>query len=298
MKPVARPAESPEEALAGLSVRHEAYRRKVPLLESQARRLGARREHRSTPWVLDRGDGTVVATLLVHPIVLALYDAVLPAYGIGSVGTRDAERRRGHATALVRAACEANEARGRAVGLLFASVPPPLYERCGFVVAPAHAFETKGLQDLADGGPAATLVPVDPRREADRLAAAWTDAHRGVLHVRRDAAAFLESVEDAADDLFFAIREDGGYVRAHAESKEAPLEVAEVAWLDPATEAPALRALARLALDGGRPGLEGWLPPTPFVRSSFEEASRAEDLPMLRGAPPHAASRFFPPDHF
>jgi predicted N-acetyltransferase YhbS len=298
MMSVARPAASPADVLAGIAVRQEAYRRKTPLAVTQARRLGSRREHRAVPWVLDRGDGTIVSTLVVHPIELALDDRTYPAYGIGSVGTLDAERRKGHAARLVRAASEANEARGRPVGLLFASIAPKSYERLGFHVAPAHGFTTSRLQALADGGEAARLVPVDPRREVERLAAMWRAAHAGRLHPHRDAARFLESVEDAADDWFFEVEGARGYVRLHAEAAEPELDLVETALPDPAHEGPVLRAVARLALDFGSKALGGWLEPSEFVREWFEPGSRTMNLPMLRGAPPHASSRFWPSDHF
>jgi len=59
-----------------------------------------------------------------------------------------------------------------------------------------------------------------------------------------------------------------------------------------------LRAVARLAVAHGRPAVDGWLPQTPFVTEWFAETSRDDTLPMLRGAPPHRAARFWGSDHF
>jgi predicted N-acetyltransferase YhbS len=298
MSPVARPAASPADVLAGIAVRQEAYRRKTPLAVTQARRLASRREHRAVPWVLDRGDGTIVSTLLVHPMVLALDDRTYPAYGIGSVGTLDAERRKGHAARLLRAACEDAEARGRPVGVLFAAIAPTQYERLGFRVEPAHGFTCPRLEALAGGGEAARLVPIDPRREGERLAAAWRAAHAGRLHPHRDVARFLESVEDASDDWFFEVEGARGYVRLHAEAAEPELEVAELVFPDPAVEGPVLRAVARIAQGLGKTAIGGWLEPSDFVREGFDLGTRDTNLPMLRDAPPHASSRFWPSDHF
>ena len=76
------------------------------------------------------------------------------------------------------------------------------------------------------------------------------------------------------------------------------MRAAESILLDPEEEAPVLRAVARLALESGRKSVSGWLDPSPAVREHFAACSRATDLPMLRGAPPHASARFWAPDHF
>lgn len=294
----ARPAAGPEDVLAGLAVRHEAYERKVPLPVSQAMRLASSREHRAVPWVLDRGDGAIVSTLLCHPLELDVLGRVVPAYGLGSVGTRFADRRRGHAAALCRAACEANERSGRPVGLLYASVAPAYYERLGFVTCPASSHRCERLRALAESGDTATLVPVDPRREVERLCAAYREFHRGAIHPHRDAARFLESVEDCADDWFFAVRGlERGYVRLYPED-DGSLDVVEPIVLDPADEAPLLRAVARLALDAGKKAVTGWFEPPAAVREWFSPLSRAMNVPMLRGAPAGAAARFWASDHF
>ena len=140
---------------------------------------------------------------------------------------------------------------------------------------------------------------VDPRREAERLSALWRRAHRGTLHPHRDTAAFLENVEDAGgSDWFFAVRGRAeGYLRLWA-PPAGTLEVGESVFTDPEDEAGALRAAARLAIEAGKPALEGWMAPTPFVREWFAPKPRTDALPMLRGAPPHAAAWFWPPDHF
>jgi predicted N-acetyltransferase YhbS len=299
MDRIARPAVTREDVLAGLSVRHEAYRRKVPLPLSQAMRLASRREHRAVPWVLDRGDGTIVATLLCHPIELALDGRRHPAFGIGSLGTRDAERRRGHAAALCDAVAAASEREGRRVGLLFSAIPPAYYERLGYATAPAWGGCCERLDALVASGPFPDLRPIDPRREVERLAAQWTRAHAGVLHPHRDETGYLRSVEDSGgDDWFFSLHDpDRGHVRLCAED-DATLVVVETVLADPRDEPAVLRGAARLALDSGRRALAGWLEPTAFVLEWFAPTPRDRNLPMLRGAPTHRASRFSVADHF
>ena len=137
-------------------------------------------------------------------------------------------------------------------------------------------------------GDAIALRPLDPRSEADRLSALWERAHRETLHPHRDATRFLESVEDAGgSDWFFGARgREEGYLRLWA-APSGTLEVAESVFTDPADEEGALRAAARLAIDAGKPALEGWMEPTTFVRAWFAPTPRTDALPMLRGAPPH-----------
>jgi predicted N-acetyltransferase YhbS len=304
MEAVARVARNAGEVLAGIAVRREAYARKGPLAAVQAGRLGSRREHRAVPWVLDRGDGAIVATLLVHRIELALDGRVIPAYGIGSVGTLVAERRRGHAAALCRAACAAHEGEGRAVGLLFSDIAPAYYERLGFRASPATEHRCEKPKELAESGAAATLVPIDPRREAERLAAAWRAYHRGTLHFHRDAARLVESVEDAHDDWFFAVGSpDRGYVRLYDSrggpaDRPASLLVVEAILLRPEDRAPALRAVGRLAAEAGKGLVEGWQAPPAEVAPWFTSRPRAREIPMLRGAPPHSSAAFWAADHF
>ena len=298
MASCARPAASKEEVLEGISVRHEAYGRKMPLASYQAARLASRREHRATPWVLDRGDGTIVATLLCYELDLALDAGVYRAYGLGSVGTRVAHRRQGHAAALCRAACEASEAAGRSVGLLFSGIAPTYYERLGFRVSSASACRCERLPELCDSGPAATLAPFDPRRDLARITGDYVAFHRGTLHMHRDRRRFLESIEDGVDDWFFRIEgADRGYLRL-AKYADGTLGVVEPIVLDPALEAPAIRAAARLALAHGLKGVSGWYDPPLAVSAWFTPQPRDEDRPMLRGAPPHASARFWGSDHF
>ena len=298
MRPAARPAATTDDVLGGLAIRHEAYARKGPVLATQARRLGSRREHRATPWVLDRGDGVLVSTLVCHPLTLALDGRVIPAYGLGSVGTPVAERRKGYAAELCRAACEANEAAGRPVGLLFSDVAPAYYERLGFRSAPFTQFRCERLLELADSGEAASLAPLDPRLEVERLAAAWAAHHRGVLHPHRDAARFLESVEDAADDWFLTTGDPARtYVRLCREP-DGWVDIVEWILDDPAREPAVFRAVARLALDAGGANLSGWMKPPESVGAWCTQSESKAHVPMLRGAPPHATARFCRSDHF
>lgn len=292
-----RPAATHAERLDALAVRHRG--RAMPLAAYQANRLACPREHRATAWVVVDG-GRVVSTLVVHPLTFALDDATFAGYGIGSVATLATHRRRGHASALCAAACGSAEQSGRRVGLLFSAIPPAFYERLGFAVSPASGQRCDRLRDLVADGAAADLVPVDPRAEAERLAETWRAFHGGTLHVARDAAALVRSADLGAGETWFAVGGDlrRGYVRLGRNEDTGTLELLEPVVLDAADESPVLRAVARMALDLGLPAVTGWMPPSEAVRAWCVETSRAETLSMLRGAPPHAAARFWGSDHF
>jgi len=298
MQPVARPAATDEEFLEGLAVRHDAYGRTMPLATYQASRLACRREHRATPWILDRGDGTIVSTLLCHSFNLSIDGRIVPAYGLGSVGTRVAHRRAGHAATLCKAAIEANERSGRKAGLLYAGIAPAFYERMGFAVLPAVGFRCERLADLVASGPSATLVPFDPRRELDHLLADYATFHDGSLHTHRGRAAFLQSIDDAEDSWF--LRVDGvdqGYLRVGTDD-DGTVVLDEPILLDPSLLAPALRGVARLALDSGRKAIRGWIEAPEELRELVPPVPRTQNLPMLRGATARSTVALWPSDHF
>jgi predicted N-acetyltransferase YhbS len=297
MRPIARPAVGDAERLSGLAIRHEAYGRTMPLAQYQAARLRSRREHRATPWVLDRGDGTLVATLLRHDLVLSTAGSAVPAYGLGSVGTLPAHRKQGYAAMLCRAACEDAELAGRRVGLLYSDIGAPYYERLGFRVAPAVRVVSERLDALAGGDASLTLVPIDPRRDVDRLLHDWTQHHEGSLHSFRDRERFLESVEDGIDDLFFAVAGDErGYVRLEAWD-DGSLAIVEPI-VAPERLEPVIRAVARLALGAKRRAVGGWFEPPASLCEAFTVESPPSSLPMLRGLAPPSSVLLWPTDHF
>jgi GNAT superfamily N-acetyltransferase len=296
LQAIARPARTEADLLAALAVRNAAYEPDLPPLAYQARRMAWRKPARAAPWVLDRGDGEIVATLLCHRLSFSIDGRVAPGYGLGSVATAPAARRHGFASALCRAVIEGEERAARRVGLLFAGIAPAIYERLGFRTLPAWKQRCERLQELADSGPALPLAPLDPRRSLDRLVHLYGTAHAGVPHLARDAAGFLESIEDGGDDLFLALPEDGGYLRFSDDDTSLP--ILESVVLRPADELPALRTAARLALDLKRDALVGWLPPSPAVSAWFTSLSREKTLPMVRGAEPSDAWRIWSSDYF
>lgn len=288
------PAASDAERLAALAVRAAAYAPDQPALAYQAGRLAWRRQARAQPWVL-RSEGAVASTLMCYPAAFSIDGCPVAGYALGSVATAPAERGRGHASALCRAVCEAEEQAGRSVGLLFSAIDTAFYERLGFRALPAPAFRATDLSGLAASGPALDLVPVDPRREAAPLSRLYEAAHRGSAHIARTPALFLENVEDAGDDWFLLLPAGRGYLRVSAGPEV--VEVLEVALLGASDEAPALRALARLALDLKRTGLAGWLPATPFVTRWFAPVDRASQTPMVRGDGTSASWRIWATDY-
>jgi len=295
---IARLAATREELLEAIAIRHEAFERTNPLVEFQAARLASRREHRAATWVLDRGDGTLVSTLLCYAFNLSVGGRIVAAYGLGSVGTRKAHRRKGYAAALCLAAIEESERVGRRVGLLYAAIAPAYYERLGFRALPASGFRCDRLAELASSGEAATLAPVDPRSELERLVADYAAFHEGLLHVHRGRSAFLRGLDEGSDEWFFRV--DGaerGYVRASLE-RDGSVTLCEAVLLDPALLAPALRGLARFAADSGRKALTGWIEPPAELGGLLLPAPRDHDLPMLRGEPIESAVALWPSDHF
>jgi hypothetical protein len=143
------------------------------------------------------------------------------------------------------------------------------------------------------------LTPIDPRAEAATLADLYTRRHGGALHLHRDAAGFVRSVELNPDDLFFGLSLGGGtplrgYVRVAVEAES--LEVVEE--VVPAPErAAALRAVARLAV-GCKRRPSKVVRPCPTVADFFTDRGRATTLPMVRGFADLARARFSSADYF
>lgn len=297
-----RPAADDGDLLAGLAVRHEAFRKKLPLAAYQAARLASPSERRATTWVAE-DEGRVVATLKCYPLVFAFEGRVFPGYGLGSVATLTPHRRRGLSTALCETVCDAMDRASRGVGLLYAAIAPGFYERLRFATSPAWAWRCDRLDELVASGPAADLVPVDPCAHADRLSEAYERSVAGALHLHRDADGFVTSVGDGHDEWFLALGTaadiaDRGYLRLAVNEDLDTLEVLEPVVVRPEDELPALRAAARMAQSLGKSAVTGWFEPTDAVRTWCSETPRATTLPMLRGAPPHRSARFFGSDHF
>jgi GNAT superfamily N-acetyltransferase len=281
MSELVAPVTTPGAVLEALAVRHRAYAAPGPLLAFQAARLGWRGPARAQPWALTI-DGVIVSTLLCYPFAFSIDGADVDGYALGSVATDPPHRGHGYARRLCDAVCATMERSGRPVGLLFSEIGPALYESVGFRAIDAAEGRCGRLADLAGSGASARLTPLDPRRDAERLCASWTELHRGTAHVRRSPTSFRESVDVGDDDWFLGVRGgDGGYVRLADDPRA--LEVVEMIVIDAADETPVLRGLARLALDLGREAIEGWLSRTGPVDEWFAPVARTKHVPMVRG---------------
>jgi GNAT superfamily N-acetyltransferase len=87
---------------------------------------------RGTRYLLEDAEGRAVAAMNVIRFAPA-------TFGLASVATDPAQRRRGHAALLVRAVMELHRFQhGDVRFLLFSEVPPSVYERHGFRVLPAE----------------------------------------------------------------------------------------------------------------------------------------------------------------
>lgn len=279
-----RRAETTEDRLRVAEVARFAYGREaLPSLVHGAMRLKSPLCSRATAW-LCTVNGEPASSLLCYDLVLRRGRERRRAFGLGSVGTRPEFRRRGLAARLC---AEVAERHGGA-GLLFSAIDPAFYGRLGYVAVKAWDFHCSRPEAVAESGPRAGLKPLDPRRDVDRLAAAWDKAHDG-WYVDRDEAGWRATLETNPDDLWFAV-EAGGYIRV--EFTKDVLAVIERCTPDPLG---ALRAVAALA---EKRTIKTWLAPDPLLLAHFEEKSRAKTLPMVLGVDGPETARFSSADYF
>lgn len=278
-----------------LAVTHAANASPDPLAHYQAVRLRLPRRHGGVWWLLEDG-GEAVCSLMAYPLSFAVGQRVVPGHGLGAVATLPAARGRGFATALCRRAIEEAEGEGRRLGLLFSAIPAPFYERLGYRVVPAWNHVIRDLAALAASGPAATLVPIDPRSDVPTWLGHYRAAHPGA-HLFRDEAAWHESLLCNGPDVFHAVGDPArGYVRVLLD-EPGELFVVEL-MAPPADHAPVLRALATLGLALRRNRIEGWFDPVPALAEHVEDSGRARTLPMLRGDVDPTTARFWGSDFF
>lgn len=281
--------------LVALRVAHAATRPEQPFEEYAAVRFRTPLRRGGDWWLLEDDDGVPVTSLMCYPLDLSHGRERLEAYGLGAVATHPDHRGRGHASRLCAEVGLRAESKGRSTGLLFSAIPPALYERLGFEVAPAYAWQSTDLESLS-GVAAEPLTPVDGTREAERLAPLYEAAHPG-LHSFRDAEGFHRSCMHSYEDVFFTVGDPvRGYVRLHLEDPE-ELELTEL--IVPEADEPAvLAAVFDLARRLGRPSVVGWMPPTPTIESVFETDDRSKTLPMVRGHHDLAGAMFWSSDYF
>jgi GNAT superfamily N-acetyltransferase len=138
-----------------------------------------------TPWGsrhLDRvalmdGD-RLLASAKRYRITLWMDGAGVPVLGIGAVFTSPAERRRGHAAALLEELLRQAEAEGARAAVLFSEIGTPYYERLGFVPLPALDMDVTIL--AGRGAPAVPIRAVEPHDlpELVKLQAALASRYR------------------------------------------------------------------------------------------------------------------------
>ncbi|MEE2703726.1 MAG: GNAT family N-acetyltransferase [Myxococcota bacterium] len=231
-------------------------------------------------WWLGESDGVSATSLLCYDLRFGYRGAVIEGYGFGAVATHRDQRRRGHASELCRQVAANAEARGKRIGALFSAIPPLMYERLGFRIAPGVGSRCSELRALADSGAQAVLTPLEARHELRRLRAWYDGFHANGLHFFRDSQAWQRTLEHRPSDRFFALG-DRGYVRIADDDRE--LDLAELV-VPEADVAPVLRWAARLALDLGRARLVGWWAAPSELAGLVEDVGRAKTLPMLRGS--------------
>ena len=291
-------AESLEDRLAACSVAAAVFAPADRPWVQQALRLSCPRRSQGDAWLLEE-DGQVVCSLLSYPLEFVTPGgATSPGFGFGAVATLESARRRGHAATLCAHVTAHEIAGGRPLGLLFAAIDPAYYERLGWHCVPAWAHETTHLAELADG-PRAAWHPIDPRRARDVLTTLYDDAHRGSLHMRRDAAGWAQSLAGEPSDLWLGLGEVGAALRGYARigRGQGTLSMAELVLADSDEQEVALRGLAALALELKLERMHCWLPPSPALERWFEPGDRSDDLPMVLGIEPGQAL-FSMSDHF
>lgn len=241
---------------------------------------------RRATWWLARENGVAVASLLAHPLAFARGSERQRAFGLGSVAVLPSHQRRGLASRL----CGEVAGHEGAPGLLFSAVPTRVYEQMGYRPLPAYDHRCRDLGALIASGPAAELRPIDPVREQATLARAWAEGQAG-WRLARGAEGWRNSFIINAEDLWFAC--DGGYVRLVADTDT--LEVVELFATD---RAAVLRACGELAHAWGKPHLDGWFEPGPFVAEHFIDRGRATTRPMAMGLPDAESAWFSSADYF
>ncbi|HEX9103965.1 MAG TPA: GNAT family N-acetyltransferase, partial [Polyangia bacterium] len=109
-----------------------------------------------TSWLWRAGDGTVLASCESYRMCSAVDGERGETWGVASVYTEPAQRRRGHARAMMDALVARARAEGAQASTLFSDVGLPIYEASGYVGRPA--------EDLVF-----PPAPGDPARAIDRF---------------------------------------------------------------------------------------------------------------------------------
>jgi predicted N-acetyltransferase YhbS len=155
--------------------------------------------------------GEPISCVQIFPRRLRMRGRAIPMGGIGSVFTRDDQRRRGIGERVMHAAMDAMRSRGLLVGLLFAG-PVKWYERLGWSAWPVRRQVLR-----RDAPPGAEGEPFDATRDLEgvrALHAAMLETLEGA--VVRDDALWSASLRNAGNpDEDFAVSRAGGGVSAY-----------------------------------------------------------------------------------
>lgn len=235
---------------------------------------------RRVGWIDENGE--LLAALKWYSVLLRVPGPAGPrtvrTVGIGSVFTSERHRKRGAATALLRAVLEEARAAGEEAALLYSDIDPAFYARLGFrefpsldFAAPVSALPTEGALETR---PAAS-------QDEERLQG-WYESSYPTTFLRpaRDIALwrfFRWWNAGATDHLLFDRGREVGYLSVAP--KGATLDVEE--WAAPGIDPPRLWAtLRRLANDCGADRVDGWLRQDQ-VDARFTRTRRPMAVPMV-----------------
>jgi predicted N-acetyltransferase YhbS len=267
--------------------------------------LGLWHDLRRTSWGRSRAGfyvwaddtGKVLSSVKLYRPALRVAGRALTATVIGALFTPRAERRRGHASALLRAVFSRARERGDGVALLFSDIGTAYYAAFGFRALPAQ--EDRAALPADPGAPGGwSLRPMtgedrDPVLRAHhdycrtRPLAMIRDAdHWRFLDVR--STRFFERLGDARLRQSRLIALDRGRFAGYLLTVESKREwnVREVGAPggDPEAMAAILRLGAADARREGRRRFYGWLPPEvkPHLRDwEIRTRRRRHALPMV-----------------
>ncbi len=155
----------------------------------------------------------VLASAKRYRLALQVDNEAVPIIGIGAVFTPPAERRRGHAAALIERIVDDAAREGIWAAMLFSEIGPRYYERLGFVSLPMLDADLTVSQGR--GAPAMLVRAVEPDDHPHLLELHQTLAARYRLSLRwhRRLARLLPREEAHAGRVLARVGPPGGGLR-------------------------------------------------------------------------------------
>jgi len=291
---------SPAEREASFHNTHDVWSRGLPLDEHVALRLKSPL-HRRANWYVGCLDGQVVTSLAVHPLEFQLRGRRLQGFGIGSVHTLAAYRRRGLAPRLLAWVEDYRRRAGDQLSLLYSDIDPDFYARLGYQRAPAlrgwcdRQRQERLVGDLADASRERSprLERFEGRSGLAEMQRLYEAFHRGrPLSIARTDEYWAHLFERQPDDEYYwVINPSGsrfGYVRLKPKNNE--LSFVDYGFDQPAnnqmvvqaTYAVLFRLLVELAHARGAERLGGWMPDLPIAERWFAVTPRTDEIPMFK----------------